>query len=209
MNWLILLLGSFAVLTIGFFSTDVYKNDKFMKYIGLLSVFSTLAFILSIMISLERNRNDDISRRKQEDERKAAQFISETEKNWIDLERLFSDNYPYLTALYMELYPNNLITIPPLTSEQQIETQDKEYHTCQILLQTIENIVNTEAIQSLNYGWLPIFQSWLKSPKLQKIWNVSKHFFNPTTNTFIDGILNKSVKTTTDMKKLLQTVKIV
>jgi len=190
MIWTITLILLFFTLSVLFWSTNVYENEKAMKYISVISVISTLVFIVSIVMSIERG-NDDRKRRDNDDEKKrASDFINETEKNWIGLEKYFSDNYPYLDQLYRELYPENTSLSPiTLTDEQQLEANYKQVHACQILYQTIENLINTEPdIKKEKYGWFKIFSNWGKSDIFKKNWAFSKTFYNPTTQKFIEEL---------------------
>ncbi len=189
--WPFIFLALFLTLTITFWTTNVYKSEKFMKYFNILSIFSTMAFIVSFMLSVQQNDKAAQRRVKDEDDRKAAEFTVETEKNWIDLEKLFNDNYPYLSGLYKELYSDNLNLITPvLTNDQKIEASVKQQHVCNILFQIIENILSTNKdLGGLGWGWEKIFQSWSKSPTFQSNWNYSKAFYNPITEAYINKLI--------------------
>ena len=194
MIWVITLVILFTVLSILFWSTDVWKNEKAMKYISVISVISTLVFIVSIVLSIERGNEDRKRRNNEDDKKRSADFINETEKNWIELEKYFSNNYPYLEQLYKELYPENN-TLPSITLTDADKTQSayKQLHACEILYQTIENLINTEPdIQKEGYGWFKIFSNWSKSNIFRTNWQSSRSFNNPTTQKFIDRLISNN-----------------
>lgn len=193
MNWTYMFISIFILLTVLFWVTDISKNEKFMKYISVLSVITTLIFIISFVNNIKNTE-------KQIDDKKATDFINETEKNWIELEKYFSNNFPYLSPLYKELYADNQ-TIQPisLSPDQQTEANYKQLHACQILYQTIENLVNTEpelTYDRLNFGWYKIFSSWSKSDIFRSNWESSKSFYNPTTQNFISSLINRNATET-------------
>lgn len=192
MLWLVLLfVALFVGATIVFWTTSLWQQPQAEKYLSFLGAFATLAVIFSFLVSLQNSSREEQRRRKDENERQLASFASETEKNWIDLEHYFASQYPYLTSFYKELYPGAQVTVPDLTPEQQAQAADLTWHASATLIQTIENIVNSQDVTKASYGWFPIFKSWLQSPTLRSYWNQSKSFYNPTTAAFIDGIINQ------------------
>lgn len=197
----------FVGLSAIFWFTDLWRNERVEKYVTLLGAFATISVIISFLISLQNSSRQEDQRRQDEEDRQSAAFVNETQKNWVELEQQFMNNYPYLTSLYKELYPQSSITVPDLTAEQQIQAQNDQWHVSSQLLQTIENIVNTNQVStSLPYGWYAVFQSWLKSPTLINVWNKTRQYYNPTTATFIDAIISGQVKTRDQARLLLSSL---
>lgn len=181
--WLIILLG---ILVLGYIYmfTNLWQNEAFKSFV---QTFSFLTVLIAI-ISFYYNMQSDKAKQKNII---WANFLADTQKNWIDLEDSFQKQYPFLVELYAELYPNNpYIVKPALTAEQVDEDDYKSYHMCQRLFQTCENIVNTQDVMSnKSFGWYQIFLSWSKSPMFKKYWAVSKQFYNPVTQKFIDNMI--------------------
>jgi hypothetical protein len=203
----IIFITLFVGLSCIFWFTNLWRNERVEKYVTLLGAFATISIIISFLISLQNSSRQENQRRQDEADREAATFVNETQKNWVELEQQFMSNYPYLTSLYKELYPESLITVPDLTAEQKIQAQNDQWHMSSQLLQTIENIVNTNQVSvSLPYGWYAVFQSWLKSPTLVNVWNKTRQYYNPTTATFIDAIISGQVKTRDQAQLLLSSL---
>jgi hypothetical protein len=203
----VIFVGLFVGLSAIFWFTDLWRNERVEKYVTLLGAFATISVIISFLISLQNSSRQEDQRRQDEEDRQSAAFVNETQKNWVELEQQFMNNYPYLTSLYKELYPQSSITVPDLTAEQQIQAQNDQWHVSSQLLQTIENIVNTNQVStSLPYGWYAVFQSWLKSPTLINVWNKTRQYYNPTTATFIDAIISGQVKTRDQARLLLSSL---
>lgn len=201
----IIFISLFIGLTALFWLTNLWQNQKIDKYVTFLGAFATISVIISFLISLQNSAREDAQRRQDESDRQAASFVAETQKNWVELEQEFMNNYPYLTSLYKELYPESVITVPDLSAEQKIQAQNDQWHMCSQLLQTIENIINTNQVTaSLPYGWYAVFQSWLKSPTLVNVWNTTRQYYNPVTSAFIDGIISGQVKNKTQAQHLLR-----
>lgn len=207
MEWLIVgFIILLVILSLLFWFTDLWKNDRIEKYLGLLGAFATITIIISFLITLQANVREEDRRRKEDQDKQAANFTAETQRYWVDVERQFSDEYPYLASLYKELYPQSSIIVPQLTSEQEAEAKNRQWHMCAQLIQLIENIVNTSQINpEQNYGWTVVFISWLKSKTLQSVWNDTRQYYNPITQTFIDGIINGQVKNPKQARLLLGT----
>jgi hypothetical protein len=204
MRWYIgAMVSGFVLFTLLFWTTKISENETLIRYVNILSVFSTLAVIVSLFLSLKQSEEESDRRLKDEDARKVDEFTAETQRNWIDLEKLFMENYPYTASLYDEIYPGSPVQIPSLSPEQQIEAQDKQVHVASTMIQIIENVITARGVQRGDYGWAPTFISWLGSPTIQRVWASSKKFYNPVTNAFIDGVLNKKVKNTAQTRQLL------
>jgi hypothetical protein len=204
--WIIVFVGCFLALSMAFWTTDIWQNKRALAYFSTLSLFSTLAIIISFLITTQQNTSLAKQRIKDEDRKNATDFIAETEKNWIELEKFFNNNYPYLASLYKEIYPNNTtLPTPTLTSDQQIEAEFKQQHACQIMIQIIENIISTRSFVDTSWGWSAIFKSWSKSPIFQKIWSYSKEFYNPLTQEFIDNLISQKLSNPEEIKHFLLT----
>jgi len=109
----------------------------------------------------------------------------------VNIEGMFRSEYPYLQKLYSEIYSSNPgIVVPELTKDQHLEATAKEQQACQILLQSIENIILTRTVsETHDSGWYNIFKSWLRSPTVREAWNNSKMFYNRQTGRFIEKII--------------------
>ena len=183
----------FLGLTISFFKTDLYKSERFAKYTSVISVLATLSIVVSFFINIKSNSDNDRRRSDQEEKDRQRDFEQETQKYWIDVEKMFIENYPYLNNLYKEMYSDNPNIIPvQLSGQDLIEQQNLQQHVCQILFQTIENIYNTKSIDP-NFGWQPIFEHWTKSDIFKSNWKYSKQFYNLETQKYIDYLINKSL----------------
>jgi len=194
MNILYVFFGIFVVLTGLYTFTNIYENKRFTAYLSILSVFSTLTLITSFINSIQLAEKESQRKQKQENDQRASLFLTETEKYWVDLEKLFITNYPYGAQLYSELYPKANLHPPSLSSEQQAQADDKQYHICQILHQTIENIISTQELKDSSlFGWQQIFNAWSASSIFRKNWIVSKEFYNPSTQKYIDELVTGNV----------------
>lgn len=182
----------FIALTFSFFKTDLYKSERFAKYTSVISVLATLSIVVSFFINIRSNAINDQRRLEQEEKDRQRDFEQETQRYWIDVEKMFIENYPYLNNLYSELYPDNPnIKKIILTGNDLFEQQNLEQHVCQILYQTIENIYNTKSIDP-NFGWQPIFKSWAKSNVFRTNWKYSRRFYNLETQKYIDSLINQN-----------------
>ncbi len=192
----LIVLVIFILLTIAFWKTPLFKDEKVEQYFRIISsisiIFAFLGFILSTQQyeitsknTIESNKNNEIN-----------SFITSVQTNWINVEQIFMNETPYLNSLYNELYNTNFPIIK-LSIAQQNEIPYKEHAVLNILYQIIEIIVNTDQSElRKNYGWLVIFTQWSKSPKFQSNWNLSQHFYNPITQKFINNLINKNSKIT-------------
>lgn len=127
------------------------------------------------------------------------EYVRDSEKYWIDTEKMFMDNYPYLAALYSEIY-NIKINLPTLSDQQKIEQEFKERNACAVLFQIIENIVSSKNSQDIffKYAWFRVFLSWSKSPKFIKYWKESSQFYQDKAQNFINGLIEGKMITIQD-----------
>lgn len=124
-------------------------------------------------------------------------FISQTESHWIELEKYFAQNYPYLARLYQQIYSGNktLRGLPKgLNKDEMEKVVAFEQHTASILFQIIENIYVflSSPLGSSEYcGWLNVWKSWFKSPIVLQQWHQTRSFYNQQTQNFIDYCIIK------------------
>jgi hypothetical protein len=167
------------------------KQFNLTKYQGTLSVLAGLTVIISFFI----NTNQAISQNKKilenmESERQ-KELVRENEKYWVDLEKLFMNNYPYLNNLYIELYPDNKnLNKVELSGLEKFHQSNLEVHVCNILYQIIENVLHTES--NLELSWKNVFKSWSKSEIFRSNWEVSKQFYDKNiTVPYIDDLISQ------------------
>jgi c-di-AMP phosphodiesterase-like protein len=166
-----LLLYIILLLTIILWNTDIIKDNKLVNYITILSV---IVAILSYIIQHKQHL-------KSEEER----YVKQVKSNWTDIEKMFMDNYPYLNRLYKQIYSydDRLKNISdPLITEEVIV---KENHMAVILIQVIDNLVQSDT-------WDEVFKEWFKSPILREVWKSRKKFYNEETVKYIDSICGNS-----------------
>lgn len=211
MIWFWFTLGFFGLLigmSITYWCANLWKDERLVRFVSFLGAFSAVAIILSFLFTLQNSEKEQDRRKSLIQDQEKAKFTQQTEKYWVDVERQFASSYPFLTNLYKEIYPESQIATSQLTTEQVIEDKNRTWHMCSELLQIIENVVNTSHVSSSDsYGWTEVFISWLKSPTLQNVWNHSKTFFNPETQSFIDGILTGKISEISQAKILLTSFK--
>jgi hypothetical protein len=187
----------FIIFVISYFTTNLSNNKKLDKYISVLSILSTFTVVTSFIYTLKQAESNALKRAQEEDNNLSVSFIAETQRNWIEIEKYFNDSYPYLAKLYSEMYPNHVTDLPVLTGAEFVHDKISEYHACQILFQTIENLVLTNRVVSVNdWGWGKIFYSWSGSATFKKHWEYSKNFYNINTQEFINNIVNKKMTMT-------------
>lgn len=186
------------ILLVVLYKTNVAENTHITKYISFISGISTVIIIMSFVFTIYQYQ-------KSQKDKEYSEFISDTEKNWIDLEKMFFSNYPYLANLYRELNmpSQSVLPEPPqLSDSDKIQQQYKENYACQILFQIIENIINTKEIPK-DYGWNVIFINWGNSPTFRKVWSVSRSMYNPTTQSFIDNLVANKFSSPKDISQFL------
>ena len=177
------------------YKTNIAENTHVTKYVSFISGISTVIIILSFVLTVYQYQ-------KNEHDKEYNQFISETEKNWIDLEKFFSNNYPYLATLYNQLNPTANLPLPQLTEEEKIQDSYKEHYACQMLFQIIENIISDKELPT-KYGWSYIFINWGKSDIFRNIWKSSEKMYNPKTQDFINNLTKDKFATANDIQKYM------
>lgn len=201
-------LGLLVFLSIIYWNAHLWKDERLVRFVSFLGAFSTVAIILSFLFTLQNSEKEQQRRKSAIQNEENAKFTQQTEKYWVDVERQFASSYPFLAGLYKEIYSDAQVSVPKLEGNQVTEDQNKTWHMCSELLQVIENVINTSQINtSESYGWTEVFISWLKSPTLQNVWHVTRVFFNPVTQKFIDSILSGEINGTNQAKILLNSFK--
>ena len=93
---LLIYITIFILITVIYISTDIYKNERFNKYLSVISIFASLSIVISFILNIQNQNKEKLKRLEQE-------FLKETETYWNELEKMFINNYPYLNNLYKEL----------------------------------------------------------------------------------------------------------
>jgi hypothetical protein len=182
-----------------FFGTVSYlwiSNPKLFestKFTNFCTVMSILGIILSFIVLVSEYH-------KMKDQKKIHDVevkTNETQLNWIELEKLFISNYPYLSRLYSQMYatnPNFRNLDLKYSAEDWQKIQFLETHVCSILFQVIENICakSDENDKDVHYHeWLPTWKSWFRSPIVQQQWNAMKPFYTPKAQACVNEHLYK------------------
>jgi hypothetical protein len=194
----------YILLTCLYWFTDLWKSPRFAGYTNVVVALGTLSALVSFLLSLKDKEQQSNEQKQKQLEVDKTNFQRETEQYWINIEQMFAKGYPYLASLYNELYPNMNIELPNLTSDQQIEANNAQEHMCQILFQTIENIIVSHNVITVSYGWYAAFLSWSQSPTFQKVWSKSKYFYNPATQDFINNLISKKIDSINALRSYLQ-----
>lgn len=163
-------------------------TDQMGNYWVMLEAWGVLMAAGAIAIeSMDSNNQKELERQRA--------FIEQTENNWIELEKYFALNYPFLARLYQQIYSDNktLKGLPPnLTKDDMFKVVALEQHTCSILFQIIENvyIFLSSQLGTTEYcGWLNVWKSWFKSPIVREQWNLTKEYYNKQTQHFVDDCI--------------------
>lgn len=195
----VIILLCFLILIIVLWVTNAAYNERLTKYMSLVTGFSTIIILFSFIVTLSQDNADRADKIRIQQEAQTKEFSDEVQQNWIDLEKMFLNGYPYLTPLYKELYPNNPnITVPTLSEADQTQANSQQQHMCMILTQIIEDVLVLHPDpnpQDNNFGWNVIFTSWIGSPTFQSNWQATRNFYNPNTQKFIDSVIAKLATT--------------
>jgi hypothetical protein len=128
-----------------------------------------------------------ISRQEQQVSEQTRSRISDAEKGFIQIENIFREMDPYLSALYREMNPQNTLLQnlpnPPVSRVDPVQETRLENHVANIIFQQMENILQNTS--ELGGGgrfhpapeWIRTWQTWFQSPRLQKMWNLNKDIF--------------------------------
>ena len=140
------LVVSFGVLVYIYLYTNLPDYKRFQGFLGGLSslgiLFSIIAFLINkIMADSEAKKNTLLVNNKLLD------------NGFTNIEKLFLDNYPYSSELYLDIYKNEPsihgtnIFIDDHSKKKLVET-----HIISIMLQEMENIINIYSMdESLIY----------------------------------------------------------
>jgi hypothetical protein len=183
--YIIFILIFFIFITILYWGTNISDNKKVSGFTSIISTCSIFILFFSFI--------DGVNSRKDESKKKIKESNND---NWMKLEHMFKEEYPYLTKLYREIYSANK-NIPQCHEyEKDIsKSRMKEQHACQIMYQIIEDIIDTKCDIPINQSWQNVFSSWSKSNIFKHNWKYSKHFYEPTTQKFVDNLIyNNSIK---------------
>jgi hypothetical protein len=175
-------------------------RDSLVSYIGVISSVGIVIVFASFIVNYEMgNTTAQISN--------DTMFDTLTTEGWIDIEKMFNKEYPYLSRLYRQMYPS-IPYIYEVPVDDEALRLNKETHACQIILREIENVFLGNGGLSTNWqtqqmSWLYSFQQWLSSDILRREWEGSKHLYRPDTRTFIDTVVIPGIsKTLQPVRKL-------
>jgi hypothetical protein len=184
----ILLIGIIILASITYIfwdNFDIAGSNQVTNYFEMLGALSVIIGVGSIALDY----TNDI---REKEETQQQNQIDETQESWIDLEKFFVANYPYLARLYQQMNTNNptLKGLPPnLSKEDMFKVEAFEKHTCSIIFQMIENVyifISSQSGSGEYCAWLRIWQIWFKSPILLQQWRYTKMAYNIETQRFID-----------------------
>lgn len=183
------LVVSFGILVYIYLYTNLPDYKRFQGFLGGLSslgiLFSIIAFLINkIMADSEAKKNTLLVNNKLLD------------NGFTNIEKLFLDNYPYSSELYLDIYKNEPsihgtnIFIDDHSKKKLVET-----HIISIMLQEMENIINIYSMdESLIYRdtyeeWLRTWQKWFSSQKVRKIWKEKISNYSEGTKKFVNSRL--------------------
>jgi hypothetical protein len=172
----------FLILTIVliFFSILFWKLNldfsRLNQYIFIIGIFTTIIILSNFFLSIETIEEDQ--------NKKNIEIIND---NFIEVEKLFDYNYPFLTKLYSEINPESGIIPVVLPTEQQYENSVKEIHMCNILIKIIETSVDLGIQNELKQT----FSNWISSEIFRMNWDKVKNNYKKDTNNFIKNYLKK------------------
>lgn len=188
----------FIIYSMIYWTTDWLENKKFIDYtfttynLGL--IFTIIALIL------------DSSQKQEERQREETQdYLTEVQNAYVNIEKMFMENDPYLFPLYKELNGHNPfiqnLSIPP--DLDQAKAQRLESSMANIIFQGIETIIITNTLDGHNTtlsiqqkqnleAWRITWKTWFMSPTLQKLWVLNKHFFAQNTIFYVDQLIQET-----------------
>ncbi len=166
---------------------NIVSTQKFNNFWAMLSSIGVVAGLIAIVHEYYKNG----------DEKKYEQrqlFVQQTESNWIELEKYFVSNYPYLTRLYQQMYKDNpTITLPPINFDKKDLHKAKmhEIHVCAILFQIIENVSSFRSylLPAEFDTWIVTWKSWFRSDIVLEQWKYMKKFYNSYTQNLISWMI--------------------
>lgn len=183
------LVVSFGVLVYIYLYTNLPDYKRFQGFLGGLSslgiLFSIIAFLINkIMADSEAKKNTLLVNNKLLD------------NGFTNIEKLFLDNYPYSSELYLDIYKNEpSIHGTNIFIDDHSKKKLVEIHIISIMLQEMENIINIYSMdESLIYRdtyeeWLRTWQKWFSSQKVRKIWKEKISNYSEGTKKFVNSRL--------------------
>ncbi len=161
--------------------TSIVETTKFSNFC------TTLSF-LGIILGFTVMAIDYCKTRDEVNTENTNTRVKECQTNWIELEKLFIAQYPYLDRLYSQMYPSHpeMKDVKlKLTPEEWRKVRVLEVHVCSILFQSIENICTYGDPEHLE-EWIRVWRSWFQSQIVRRQWSVMREFYTPSTQLWID-----------------------
>jgi hypothetical protein len=157
---------------------DTTKFSHFCTTLSLLGIILGFTVLALDYCKVAEDKNTELQNIK----------VKECQTNWIELEKLFIANYPYLDRLYGQIYPSHPdmkdITLK-LSPDEWRKVRILEVHVCSILFQSIENIcIYAEPTQMVEL--IKVWRSWFQSQIVRRQWSVMREFCTPSTQLWID-----------------------
>jgi len=195
----LVLLVLFIILSVAYWAIPWSSTSKFTAYVGMIGFLGTTLAIIGFFYSQSIQRVQGL-------QNLAAQRASLAAQNFVAIEQWFA-NHPVLWPFYRRLYKRNpvLAALPSsedhgttTTTVRSPETITLEVQTCSLLFQAIENVNQAVEFYELSWsnsdfsGYLAWFRSWFQDSFVQEQWKISKNFYVPETNAFIQKYLMPS-----------------
>ncbi|AYV84518.1 MAG: hypothetical protein Hyperionvirus28_6 [Hyperionvirus sp.] len=188
------------IVTIVFIGTIIYTYFYFKYNLGgtgpksYSNYLKTLTVIIIALAALVAVSQYKINSTKEEFDQTQT-LLNEAQVNWIEMEKIFINNYPYGERLYQQIYKTNKILQNNKISVKDMERVIAfEIHMCSILFQSIENVSwaikkITGDWSNIQYGWINAWRSWFKSPIIREQWELTKVFYGRITEEFVDKLI--------------------
>jgi hypothetical protein len=161
--------------------TSIVETTKFsnfcttLSFLGIILGFTVMA--LDYCKDRDHMEKEDLNTK-----------VKECQTNWIELEKLFISQYPYLDRLYGQMYPSHpeMKDIKlKLTDDEWRKVRVLEVHVCSILFQCIENICTYGDPDHL-HEWVLVWKSWFQSKIVRRQWSVMRQFYTQSTQLWVD-----------------------
>lgn len=187
----IIIIVFLIIITIIYWNTSLDKTEKISKFFTILSQFGILLFISQFVTQNQQ-------RRALEENEKVHRFVVATERFTLNIENWFTNNYPYGTRLYKQLYPNHpslkhVVTPANINENRQAEA---EAHASALLIQAVSDAYKTENLETTHNnpeyaGWMASCKRWFSAPIILKNWAYLKNNYGETFQKFVDEELIK------------------
>jgi hypothetical protein len=182
----------------------IFPNKSNISIFTIISLLSQIILISGFFI-------DRLQRDRENKEKIIQNYVQQSEKIWIDVEKLFLENENknnnQLNELYYSMFTDNNNKTVDITDIQYyndlFNSLDKQtIHISSIIMQNIENLllninninIIENDVQNTNQDitWLRILRNWLTSEILISVWLKYKNMFLPETNESIILLINNN-----------------